>query len=155
MVLSHVWAKFHRINLKAHRVQYKCFSYFFLGHPVEYEIKESNKCDCSFKMIPVLVSAELQLLYKYLRRQYIECCEMSPPPALDLHLMQQIDKQHRLQFAKYCQNHPDGYQNYSLELCLRMNAYFASMGMQHAGIWGTKRPVEENQVPVNNPGIMF
>ena len=29
MVLSHVWAKFHIINLKTHRIQYKCFSYFF------------------------------------------------------------------------------------------------------------------------------
>ena len=29
MVLSHMWAKFHRMNLKTHRGQYKCFRTFF------------------------------------------------------------------------------------------------------------------------------
>ena len=66
------------------------------------------------------------------------------------HLMQQIDKQHRLQFHEYCQNHQYGYSEYSLELCLRKNAYFSTKGMfvrKTSGFRGQSEQMKEIQYP--------
>ena len=76
----------------------------------------------------------------------------------NLHFMQQIDRQNRLQFAEYCQNHPNGYSEFlsriefTDECIFRLNGH---VNTQNARIWGTDRPSEGNQVPVYSPGIIF
>ena len=57
MLLLHTWDKFHRINLKTHRVQYKCFSYFFLGHPVV--VSKWNPAFFSFWFISHVMNLKL------------------------------------------------------------------------------------------------
>ena len=96
---------------------------------LEYQIKEWNKCNHYFKMIPVLVSAELHLLYKFLQRQYIEfCASVSTSSRTECktciscsRLTSSIDFS-LLNTIKIIRM---ATQNFSLEFCFGMNAYFA------------------------------
>ena len=76
----------------------------------------------------------------------------------NLCLIQQIDKQHRLQFGEYCQNHLDGYSEFLSRILFRDEWIFRLNGhvnTQSTRIWVTERPSEGNQVPVNSACIMF
>ena len=69
----------------------------------------------------------------------------------NLHLMQQIDKQHRLQFGEYCQSYPYGYSEFLPIIIFT----YESILLLNGHVNTQMRPSEGNEVPVNSPGIVF
>ena len=109
-----------------------------LGHRggnvgLEYQIKESKNRDYCLKIIPALVSAELQLLYKCLQRQFIEFCAcVSASSRTECktciscsRLTSNID----FSLLSTAITIRMATQNSSLELHSRINTYFPSMGI--------------------------
>ena len=113
-------------------------------------------------MIPVLsirrASTVLQMPLTTVHRILRNCLRLFPSRMQNLHLIQQIYKKHRLNFAEYCQNHPNGYSEFLSRILFTDECIFRLNGhvnTQNVRIWGTNRPSEGNQVPVNSPGIIF
>ena len=69
------------------------------------------------------------------------------------HFIRDSDPQSRLNFAHYCQNHPDGYSNILFidEAVIRLNVYVSSQNVRNLG---TERLFEGNLVPLHSSGSM-
>ena len=93
-------------------------------------------------------------VHRILRR----CLHLYPYRLQNIHLMRQTDRESRLQFAEYCQNHRDGYSEFLSKIVFTDECIFRLNGhvnTQNARIWGTERPTEGNQVPVHSQSVMF
>ena len=86
-----------------------------------------------------------------------KCLFMYPYRLQNFHGLQNSDKIKRLQFARHCQNQPEGYSEYlskivfSDECIFRLNG---SVNKQNVRIWGTERPTDGNQSFMNSPSVM-
>ena len=102
-------------------------------------------------------SVALDMPYTTVHRVLRRCLLLHPYKMQNLHLMRDTDREHRLEFARYCQNHPLGYSEYLSKIVFTDECMFRLNGhvnTQNVRIWGTERPAEGNQVPVNSPGVM-
>ena len=100
----------------------------------------------------------LSMLPTTVHRILRKCLHLFLYKLKNLHLIQQSDREDRLRFAHYSQHHSDGYSEFLSRIVFTDECIFRLNGhvnTQNARIWGTERPTEGNQVPVNSTGIMF
>lgn len=121
---------------------------------LEYQTKESNKSGYCFKMIPVFVSKELQLLHICFHRQYVEFCAGVPNssctecktcmPCSRFTSSKCFSLLNTIKITRMAT------QNSFVELCFRVNAYFSSIGIlacKMPGFGGSNELVKEIKYP--------